>query len=270
MHIITNLKLNNTMEKITYIIPIHQFDESIEKYLLRALESLKSLRNTETFKVMFVGSKDILINCEKLYKNVGCTQKLDLFEIEENNLYIKINQAVSKCVTSYFSILELDDKYYEYWNDVAQNVIKKHNYSIIMPINEIVNTDGNIVSLMNEIAWDAAFTDELGFIGHEELKVFKDFNVTGAYIKTDDFISCGMLKPSMKIAAWYEFLLRMVNCGYKIFISPRIGYQHTYLREGSYMLTSQKEISIEEGKWLIEYAINDYVNKIDTNKKFEK
>lgn len=257
------------MEKVTYIIPIHQYDETVEKYLTRALNSLKQLVGAETFKTLFVGEKETVHQCESLYKKLEVPQKIDVLETNETDIFAKINLAASKCVTSYFSVLEFDDEFYEYWNDVAQKVIEKHRYSVILPINELINEKRDGITLMNEIAWDAAFSDELGFIGVEELKTFKDFITSGGYIKTDDFISCGMLKPSMKIAAWYELLLRMANNGYKIYIAPRVGYKHTILRDGSYMLETQKTLSIEEGKWLIQYAGEEYVNKADANKTFE-
>lgn len=258
------------MEKVTYIIPIHEFNEVVKDYLTKALTSVKELKYAESFKVLFVGPKDVLSECESVYNNVGCPQKMDCVVTDLVDIYEKINMAVMKCVTQYFSILEFDDNYYPYWNNSAQKVIEKNNYSVVLPMVELVNEEKNLVGLMNEIAWDAAFSDKLGFIGVDELKTFKDFNVTGGYIKTDDFISCGKLKPSMKIAAWYELLLRMCHLGYNVYVVPRIGYQHTILRKDSYMLKTKEEISIEEGQWLIQYATEEYVNKTDVKKSFEK
>ena len=258
------------MEKVTYIIPIHKYDETVEKYLTRALNSLKYLEGSETFKTMFVGPKDICEKCGSLYKTIECPQQLTLLDTTEEDIYKKINFAVTNCVTPYFSILEFDDEYYSYWNLSAQKILEKERYGILLCINELINEKREGVSLLNEIAWDAAFTDELGFINVEELKVFKDFNVTGAYIKTDDFISIGMLKPSMKIATWYEFLLRMCNNEKKVYVLPRVGYIHTILREDSYMIKSSQEITQEEGKWLIDYALEEYTKKEDSNKSFKK
>ena len=258
------------MEKVTYIIPIHEFNEEVKTYLTRALESLKTLTDANTFKTLFVGPKLVLDKCAELYKALECPLKMDVVTTDVNDVYEKINIAVMKCVTPYFSVLEFDDMFYPYWNKFAQKVLSKKTYSVILPIVELVNTNKEPVGFMNEIAWDAAFSDVLGFIGVEELKVFKDYNVTGGYIKTDDFISCGKLKPSMKIAAWFELLMRMSHNEHKIYVAPRIGYVHTVLRDNSYMVNTKNDISVEEGQWLIKYALDEYTNKTDSNKKFEE
>lgn len=256
------------MEKITYIIPIHKFDDSIEKYLRKALISLNEMENVNESFLMMVGPSDVLEQCRVLCGDIVSNLEVEYVITDETDIYVKINYAANKCVTGYFSILELDDEFYKYWNTSVQKVLAKERYSIVLPIDELYNTDGKVVGLMNEIAWDAAFTDDFGFLGIEELNAFKDFNVTGGFIKTNDFIAAGGLKPSMKIAAWYEFLLRICDQGGKIYVIPRIGYKHTVSREDSYMVQAYKTISQEEGAWLIEYAKEDYKNKKDSQKYF--
>jgi hypothetical protein len=36
------------------------------------------------------------------------------------------------------------------------------------------------------------------------------------------------------------------------------------------MVNTKDEISVEEGQWLIKYALEEYTNKTDSNKKFEE
>ena len=95
-----------------------------------------------------------------------------------------------------------------------------------------------------------------------------DFIVSGAFINTEDFRTVGGLKPSMKIAAWYEFLLR---CCYKnkgVYVVPKLGYLHNVDTNGSYSEESKKTITPEEGAWLIKTANQEYFFKVDRKKKF--
>jgi hypothetical protein len=152
-----------------------------------------------------------------------------------------------------------------------QEFIKKHSeYSVILPVNEYINTNEETVSFGNEIALDPSFADEIGIIGLEELQLFMDFNCTGGLFKTEDFISLGGLKKSLKIAAWYEFLMRVCYKSKKIYVLPKIGYLHTVGREDSYMEQMQKTLTQEEGKFLIDTARQEYFFKEDRNIQFTK
>ena len=261
------------MEKTTYIIPVHEYNETVETYLDRALKSLTPFKGKDGSKLIFVGPADITAKCLERAKKVKLTLECDTMETDEKDLFAKLNLAVNSCVTPYFSILEFDDEYLPYWDEIAQNTIKNNpDYSVILPIIELESgtEEKKKYGLLNEIAWDASFADTLGHLGIEELQIFKDFNVTGAYIKTEDFITAGGHKPSMKIAAWYELLLRMIDKGYTIFVAPRVGYRHTVKREGSYMMEMGKTIKQEEGMWLIEYALRDYKNKQDAGEIYKE
>lgn len=255
------------MEKVTYIIPIHKYNKDVEKLLKRALESLANLNKSEGDKVMFVGPKDVIEKASKLYT---LTNDLVKVENDETEFCKQINKAVFQCVTPYFSILEFDDAYKPYWNEVAQKYAG-NGASILLPMIEVIQ-DGKMQGFGNEIAWSSSFANEqglgLGFVDIDCLNTYMDFNVTGALVKTEDFISIGGLKPSMKIAAWYEFLLRAAYNSKNIFVVPKIGYEHTIEREDSFMANSLNEVSEEEGQWLITTAKQEYFFKEDRNKKF--
>ena len=248
------------MEKVTYIVPVHEFTDESKKMYESAFGSLAQLKGAEDFEVFVVGPKDVLKKCKDVYKEVTCTQELTLIETEETDLFAKINEAVMKCTTPYFSILEFDDAYYQYWNVVAQRYIESERYSVIFPIAEMFTTEGKIIGLANELAWDAAFVGEenLGFIQLSDLLTFRDFQLTGSYIKTEDFISLGKFKPELKVFAYYEYLLRAANAEKKLFVAPRCGYKHVVMREGSYLDKITKELPREEGIALLETVIAPY------------
>lgn len=260
------------MEKVTYIIPLHEFGKEVKEYLKRAVESIDNLEENDGNKVMYVGKKEII---EKAAKNISPKNELILVENDgETDFFSQINKAVLQCVTPYFSVLEFDDAYKPYWNRAAQSYASK-NAAILIPINEY-QIKGEIASFGNEIIWSPAFANReresglgLGFIDLDCLTAYMDFNITGALIRTEDFISVGGFKPSLKIAAWYEFLLRTAYNGKRIFVVPKIGYEHTIEREGSFSDSSFNTISKEEGTWLINTAKQEYFFKEDRNLKYE-
>lgn len=255
------------MKKITVIIPLHEFNK---EYITKALSSIKiNEKDAQYYQLLIVGPQGVCKKAEKIAKQ-HLTFETRILVNEETDFNKQINKAVFDCVTPYFTILEYDDTYTENYFELMQRYAKNHpEYSIILPINEYHNMEGEFLTFGNEVAIDPSFADEIGVIGLPELEVFMDFNCTGGLFKTEDFISVGGLKESLKIASWYEFLLRTAYKGKLIYVIPKIGYLHTIGREGSYMVTAKQEISQEEGKQLIELAKQEYFFKEDRNKTEE-
>lgn len=258
------------MKKITIIVPLHEYNQ---KYLTRALGSFNFVdnKNYKYYEVLFVGPQEICEKAEKIAKEIHQNIETRILNNTELDFATQINKAVFDCVTPYFTILEYDDMYSDNYFKNMQEFIKKHSeYSVILPVNEYINTNEETVSFGNEIALDPSFADEIGVIGLEELQLFMDFNCTGGLFKTEDFISLGGLKKSLKIAAWYEFLMRVCYKSKKIYVLPKIGYLHTVGREDSYMEQMQKTLTQEEGKFLIDTARQEYFFKEDRNIQFTK
>jgi len=259
------------MKNITIIIPIHKYEEEL---LERALKSVPA--ENEEYEIMFVGPLDLCYKAEKLaHKLKIATGIVNVENKGETDFVSQINKAVYACTDQYFTILEYDDKFTDNYFNVMQRYIAEHpEYSIILPINEYYEKGENgelkMVSFGNEIALDMSFVDEMGVINSDELDKYMDFNCTGGLFKTEDFISLGCLKKSLKIAAWYEFLLRAAYKEKLIHVIPKIGYQHTIGRDGSYMVETQKTITPEEGKFLVKLAKQEYFFKEDRNKTFEE
>ena len=222
------------MEELTIIIPVHEYNETIEKYLYRAIESVEA-QTEKPSNIIIVGPKEV-IDTQK--------QQLDTtsigFELITNegqtDYCSQINLAVKSVTTKYFSILEFDDYYQKNWVKNVNIYTKfKPDFSIFLPIAKFVNVKDEEVCLANEILWSLAFANELGVIDSEMLQSYGDFSVPGGVIRTDDFIEIGGLKPSIKLSFWYEFLLRASNNGVKAFVIPKTGYIHTIERKDSLM-----------------------------------
>ena len=257
------------MGKVSYIVPLHKFDEEVEVLLPNALKSIKETKSKD-YVILIVGPKDVLEKTEKIVNDLKLKTATKFIEnTGETDFFSQVNEAALKCTTKFFCVVEFDDTVMEYWPVVFEKYQETENASIVLPIEEL-SKDGHWVSWANEIAWSNAFADEhhLGELDLDCLNKFMDFNVTGAFIKTEDFIKIGSLKPSLKFAAWYEFLLRACQNGLVVYVAPKLGYSHTVNREGSYMENIMKEISREEGAWLIETAKQEYFFKEDRKKKF--
>ena len=257
---------------ITFIIPLHTFDSEVETYLEKSLKSIKENCDSKKNTVIIVGPSDVLGKVDVVYTKTKCKCNLQLLEnTGTTDPFTQINMAVYKCVTPYFSVIEFDDEYYSYWVDeVSKYLNTEYASSVYIPLTELINTEGNIVQFVNEIALSNSFSNELGLIDIEALEAYMDFNVTGAIIKTEDFITAGGLKPSLGIAAWYEFLLRMCHNSYVVRVIPKVGYRHTVGRENSYSVIQNKALTPEHGSWLIKTAQQEYFFKEDRNKTFEQ
>lgn len=260
------------MGKVTYIIPIHKFDESAETLLPNALTSIKDTKKDYT--VILVGPEDVLSKTEPIVEKLKMKTSVKYVKNEgKTDFASQVNAGAFACTTKYFCVVEYDDAIMEYWPKVAEDYQNDTGAKILIPLVQLVK-NGEFAAFANEIAWSAAFGKEdemllgLGHLDIDQLNIFMDFNVTGAFINTEDFISIGGLKPSLKVAAWYEFLLRACQNGLDVYVVPKLGYSHTIWRDGSYMSESAKDISKEEGTWLIETARQEYFFKKDREKKF--
>lgn len=260
------------MEKITYILPVHKFDETVKTLTEAALNSIINIEGNENDRIITVGPKEVVKSVKELYDSLGSKLPLTVVENEgKTDYFSQVNLAVSRCVTEYFSVIEYDDTYKPFWRKGLSKYVDEG--SVIIPIYEVVS-NGKFDSFANEISWSPAFSENeqenLGRITEKELSVYMDFYINGGIIKTEDFISIGGFKPSLKIASPYEFLLRADYKDKKIFVAPKIAYSHTVGRSDSYSEISFNEISKEEGKWLIDTAKKEYFFKEDREKVFNK
>lgn len=255
------------MAKISYIIPLHKFDESVKTLLPNALKSIKETKGKE-YAILLVGPADVLKKTEGIVADAKLKSSVKYVNNDgKTDFASQVNAAVMMCTTKLFCIVEYDDTVMEYWPDVFERYEKENNAAVYMPI-EAYLKDGRLVSFGNEISWSGSFANELGYIDLDCLKTYMGFNLTGSFIRTEDFIAAGGLKPSLKAAAWCEFLFRMCHNGYKVFVVPKLGYSHTVEREGSYMDEYAKNVSAEEDEWLFKTAQQEYFFKEDRGKVF--
>lgn len=251
------------MNNIAVIIPINEFNKDTDaKYLERAVDSVKE--NIKTFdgdiKLYIIGPekvrKDIMDSLHDInYSFIINNDKTDYCS--------QINVAVDNIGCEYFSILEYDDYYTSKWFKSAKEYFyTNEDASVFLPINVV--TEVNVGSqFCNETVWASGFSEETGYIDFNCLQDFSGFNLTGGIFNTVDFKEIGGLKPSIKVAFNYEYLLRLTHRNLKAYVVPKEGYCHIINRKNSLTETYNKEMTVEEVSSWFELAKLEYPYKED-------
>lgn len=252
------------MNNISIIIPVHEYDESIKKYLERAVNSVNE-QTVKPEKVFVVSSKKINDDVKEDFGD-----EVDYIVNKGSLDYCtQINVGVKECKTKYFSVLAFDDKYNKNWFRSVDKYIKTMpEYSIYLPIVNFIDSDDKIMGFANELIWAMSFSNELGIIDADVLETYYDFSVSGGVFRVDDFIEVGGLKPSIKLSFWYEFLLRAVNNDIKIYVIPKSGYFQLIGREDSIMDIYSKTMDEKERSWWIKLASKEYLYKKERKKEY--
>jgi hypothetical protein len=183
------------MENVTYIIPVStEFPVSVsgfEKTLTSIAEAMKGCG--ADYNVIIAANESSLDGLqEKANKIIGKGRVSVVGTKDGTDIFGAINEAVNTVLTKYFCIVELGDTVMDnaYKNFIIYSESEK-NLAVYMPIcmlSDAKNED-KIIGLSNEIAWASSFADEYGYINKGALEAYVDFNVTGAFINTEDFIA---------------------------------------------------------------------------------
>ena len=207
---------------------------------------------------------DVIISCKKDTDVSQISNKGNVVTESLGDTFQElVNAGVEAVKTDWFSILEFDDTYTNIWFD---NVRKEIDYNpdvtMFMPLEDITDfNNGKYIGFGNEAPWASAFSNEIGYIDLECLQSYFDFYVTGSVFNVKDWNEIGGLKPHIKVTFWYEWMLRAANKPKKIYVVPKVGYNHTLGRNGSLTETYKKEITQDEIKWWFDLAKRDYFFK---------
>lgn len=263
------------MNDITIIIPIHTLNKTTKTTLKKAVDSI--LKNREGYT--YGSLKTVMVvptNFEYLeFLNKEYVNKHTDFFICENDGKTDFCNQINKGVdyikennlSEFFSILEYDDEYAAKWFKMAREYyFGNEDVSVFLPVNVQCNEDKTNWGFCNEVVLASSFSNEIGFIDKDCLENCSSFNLTGGIFKLKDFVEIGGLKPSIQIAFNYEFLLRMTNKNYKVYVVPKEGYMHILGRDGSLVDWCNKNMSEETiTKWF-ELAKRECVYTEDRNK----
>jgi len=245
------------MKDLIIIIPLHEFNESVEALLTKAINSVPK-------------DMEIRVSCknglsEKIKKTYKKNKNIVIYESEAvdspSDFCSLVNQAVGD--SKWFSILEYDDEYTPIWFDNFKKYVDFYSdISVFLPLEDLIDaSDNKFAGVGNEAPWASSFSNEIGYIDLDCLQNFFDFYLTGSIFNTQDWEEIGGLKPSIKLTFWYEFLLRATHNGKKIYVIPKIGYSHKLGREGSLIEGYKKTIDEKESNFWVNVARKDYFYK---------
>ena len=253
---------------ITVILPIHEVQENLDKYLKTALISV----NQQTLKpsqILIVRSKDKELtkfleefDFGEIFNpnpNNEITIKIIENTTEKYDFQSQVNFGVANCETEYFTLLEFDDEMSKIWIKNGVEYIEAYpEVAIFLPIIFECDTDGNFLSFSNENIWGKNVSEEMGILDNNTLQKVQNFNFCGMIMKKDVFEEFGGLKSNMKLTFTYEFLLRMSYSSHKIMVIPKLGYKHINNRENSLFDHYKNTVNILESKFWVNKAKKEY------------
>lgn len=242
------------MKELVVIIPMHEFGKGNIELLNKAVDSVP-----EEIKVVLSHSK----NLDKR-KLKGINERVSFVAESEGDSFAElVNAAVDSVANDFkwFSILEFDDTYTATWLPNAKKYIDfMSDTSVFMTFEDITDfNNGKYIGFGNEAAWASSFSNEIGYIDNDCLQNYFDFYLTGSIFNIADWQEVGGLKPQIRLTFWYEWLLRATNKGKKVFVIPKVGYNHALGREGSLVEKYRKEIDNKETQFLFDLAKREYL-----------
>jgi len=248
------------MKNITVIIPVHEFNEVVEGYLDKAIESAqKQEKVTEQPEIIIVHPENLTdVMNEHSKKHLGVVYGVNKGFADYQS---QVNHAVDHVDTDYFTVLEFDDELGTTFIKNGNQYIKAYpEVDVFLTMLIEVNEKNEGIKMTNETVWSENFVGEngeMGYLNVNALKQYTDFKLSGAIIKKSEFINIGKYKINIKLAFMYEFMLRALNNACKIITISKIGYKHLATREGSLFDTYLKTMPMNERKFWFDTATNE-------------
>lgn len=253
------MKKNN----ITVVLPIHKYNKDIANYLKTALSSIYK-QVGQYAGLVIVGSDKVLEQVKTefdkdLKDNLGESYQY-LVNTKTIDFQTQINFAVDNIKTEWFTILEFDDELNDKFFFNGERYINKmgSDVKVFLPILVETNTEDRMIKFTNQIIWSKSFVGEnkeVGYLNEDALNEYTDFKISsGAFINREMFQSVGGLKKNIELTFTYEFLLRVLKYGNKVYNIPKIGVKHLIDREDSLFSNYAVKLNMDERKFWFETA----------------
>ena len=264
------------MDNITVIVPVHEFNDDIKKYLKDALESIIKQDKIDYLpKTLIVLPSLIETEVNEFIKTIEGNLNYEIIKNDlKTDFQSQVNHASNFVETDYFAVLEFDDQISTSYFKIGETYINSYSdVDLFLPIIIETTIQNQAIKITNEQTWAKNYIGEngtLGYLNNTALEFVSDFKFTGAIFKKSEFDSYGKLKTNIKLTFTLEYLYRLLNNGGKIFTIPKIMYRHTTNRDGSLFDFYGKTMPIPERKFWFETAkkeanfINDRI--IDISK----
>lgn len=250
---------------ISFIFPLTEFNGVIDNHFNATITNIKPYVTGGANIILVHTDSELCSSVEAILTEKHGIKKDDITVVKSKsaNYFDMINTAVYSCVSKYFTVIQCEDVMEEKWIDDVQYHIqnqKNERYDMYIPLTWNYKSKGGIAldddfaGFTNEIALSSSFSDNLGEITFESLETFSEYTLTGAVIKTDDFITVGGFKPSLTPFVIREFLMRYTHnerrpyvipkCGYRRYLNVENTYKNVYFGEHMDSNTYQKMKSV--------------------------
>lgn len=258
------------MKNLTVIVPLVEYKDEHLSLHTRSVNSIINADAPSEVSVIFIGPSSAI---KEIKNNFEFGEREVLF-IENNKnteLQFQVNKAVKDVKTAYFSVLEFDDCYTNKWFNTVENYsTHQPDTSLFLSLMEVFDEQrpelGGI-GYANEPVWASSFSDEIGFVDNDSLKNYYNFIVSGGVFKKSDFLAVGGLKNNIKVFFWYELLLRMTHNDKRVFVIPKIGYEH-YLNVENSLSSTFATMEPKEIDFWFATAQEEYLYKTDRKKSY--
>jgi hypothetical protein len=262
MNINNNKKILNMKNNLTFIVPIHEIDEkglSLFQSLIKSIEKQENYNKDFKFDVAVIYNPTITNIKIDSSVNIKYVPNISGDYCYQN----QVNLAVKSIDSEYFTVVEYDDEVSTtYIKNAEKHISSYGSTDIFLPIIIEVDSDDKAVKLTNELVWSQQYVGdngEIGYLNEDIIKEYSDFKLSGAVINKDRFVEIGGYKKNIDLTFMFEFLLRSLNNGLKIYSIPKIMYKHLVGREGSMFDIYQKTMSMESRRFWFKTAMAEYL-----------
>ncbi len=122
---------------------------------------------------------------------------------------------------------------------------------------EVDDKTQTLVQIVNQAIWSKSYVGEngvLGYLNTRSLGEFSFYTIGGSVIKKSEYEAVGGLKSNIKLAFTYEFILRFLENGNKIYSMAHFGYRHIINRTGSLFNNYGATMPMNERRFWFETA----------------
>ena len=240
---------------LSVILPIKSSKaKNFDEYFKNAIDSIKN-QQVELEELLIVHtSEESLIELLNNYDFGNLTVTKLLWD-KDPNYCDQVNYGIKNAKGKWVSLFEFDDEYASIWfKNVKKYTEAYPEVQMFLPVVVEVDEKGVFAGFTNEATFAANFTQEMGILTNDTLQDYQNFQTAGCVFKKDIIEDFGGFKPSIKLTFIYEFLLRLTYNSVSIMTIPRLGYNHTNMREGSifwnYKFGESKMIEDEVRFWI--------------------
>jgi len=166
---------------ISVIIPVHEFNEKVGNYLLKALESIDKQEGEKPNKIIISAYDCVNSVNEFLDKNYH-SEFTNIANQGNTDYQSQINFGIEHITTDYFSVLEFDDEYsVSFFKNSSKYVETYPEIDVFLTMMIEVNEQNQGIKLTNETVWAQQFVGEngeMGYLNLNSLKQYSDFKLS--------------------------------------------------------------------------------------------